>query len=68
MMLVNQKQEKDFGKVTSDKSLEGQLLIGHCSCTLVLEKGFCIDYGWDSSSKVVVEKREEGLLIRKARI
>lgn len=40
-------------------------LTGHRSATLVIPKDFAREYGLDEPSHVIVEKRPEGLLIKK---
>lgn len=40
-------------------------LAGRCSCTLVIPKDFAREYGLDKPSHVIIEKRREGLLIKK---
>ena len=40
-------------------------ITGKCSCTLVIPKEFAREYGLDQPSHVVVEKQDEGLLIKK---
>lgn len=43
-------------------------LTGQCSCTLVIPKEFAKEYGLDKPSHVIVEKRPEGILIRKLEV
>ena len=40
-------------------------LAGHCSCTLVIPKEFAREYGLDKPSHVVIERKPEGILIKK---
>jgi hypothetical protein len=40
-------------------------LAGACSCTLVIPKEFAKDYGLDKPAHVLLEKKQEGILIRK---
>jgi hypothetical protein len=54
--------EKQFQE---EKKIVTTWITGQLSCTLVIPKGFARDYGLDSTSHVIVEKQEEGLLIRK---
>lgn len=54
---MNETQEK--------KEIVKTWLAGNCSCTLVIPKEFAREYGLDKPSHVVVEKKKEGLLIRK---
>jgi hypothetical protein len=43
-------------------------LAGHCSCTLVIPKDFAKDYGLDKPSHVILEKKSDGILIRKLQV
>ena len=43
-------------------------LAGQSSCTLVIPKDFAKEYGLDQPAHVIVEKRPEGLLIRKLQL
>jgi hypothetical protein len=43
-------------------------LAGHCSCTLVIPKEFAKEYGLDKPAHVILEKKAEGILIRKLKI
>jgi hypothetical protein len=43
-------------------------LAGHCSCTLVIPKDFAREYGLDKPSHVIVEKKPDGILIRKIEV
>jgi hypothetical protein len=52
----------------SDKEITRTWLAGHCSCTLIIPKDFARDYGLDKPSHVVLEKRDEGILIRKLEV
>ena len=49
---------------TDNKEVTKTWLTGH-SCTLVIPKRFAKEYGLDRPSHVVIEKRADGLLIRK---
>ncbi|MDQ6667511.1 MAG: AbrB/MazE/SpoVT family DNA-binding domain-containing protein [Thermoproteota archaeon] len=40
-------------------------LAGHCSCTLVIPKEFAREYGLDKPAHVILEKKRDGILIRK---
>jgi hypothetical protein len=51
-----------------DKQIVRTWLAGHCSCTLVVPKDFARDYGLDRPSHVILEKKPEGILIRKLEI
>jgi bifunctional DNA-binding transcriptional regulator/antitoxin component of YhaV-PrlF toxin-antitoxin module len=43
-------------------------ITGNCSATLVIPKDFAKEYGLDKPSHVIVEKKPEGILIRKLEI
>lgn len=47
------------------EQIESTWLVGSASCTLIIPKAFAIKYGIDEPSKVVVEGRDNGILIRK---
>jgi hypothetical protein len=49
----------------SNKEICRTWLAGHCSCTLVIPKDFAKEYGLDQPSHVMLEKKKEGILIRK---
>ena len=51
-----------------DKEIIKTWLTGSCSCTLVIPKEFAKEYGLDKPSHVIVEKKPEGILIRKLEI
>ena len=40
-------------------------ITGKSSCTLVIPKEFATEYGLDNPSHVIIEKREDGMLIKK---
>jgi len=40
-------------------------ITGKSSCTLVIPKEFAAEYGLDNPSHVIIEKRHDGMLIRK---
>ena len=50
---------------TRNKEITKTWLSGNSSCTLVIPKKFAKEYGLDKPSHVVIEKRAEGLLVRK---
>ena len=52
----------------TDKEIIRTWLAGHSSCTLVIPKEFAKQYGLDKPSHVIVEKKNEGILIRKLEI
>jgi hypothetical protein len=58
-------KEKEY---KHDKEIVRSWLAGHCSCTLVIPKDFAKDYGLDKPSHVLLEKKQEGILIRKLEI
>lgn len=41
---------------------------GQNSCTLIIPKAIALEYGLDEPSHVVLERREEGILIRRVEI
>jgi hypothetical protein len=49
----------------SNKEIIKTWLAGHCSCTLVIPKDFAKEYGLDKPAHVVLEKKSNGILIRK---
>lgn len=49
----------------SNKEIIKTWLAGHCSCTLVIPKDFAREYGLDQPAHVVLEKKPNGILIRK---
>jgi hypothetical protein len=53
---------------TSEKEIIRTWLAGHSSCTLVIPKEFAKQYGLDRPSHVIVEKKSDGILIRKLEI
>ena len=48
-----------------NKEIVKTWITGNSSCTLVIPKRFAIEYGLDKPSHVIIEKRAEGLLVRK---
>ena len=40
-------------------------ITGKSSCTLVIPKEFATEYGLDHPSHVIIEKRKDGMLIKK---
>jgi bifunctional DNA-binding transcriptional regulator/antitoxin component of YhaV-PrlF toxin-antitoxin module len=50
---------------TENKEITKTWLTGNSSCTLVIPKGFAREYGLDKPTHIIIEKRQEGLLIRK---
>ena len=51
--------------LTENKEIVRIYLTGNCSATLVIPREFAKYYGLDKPSHVIIEKREDGLLIRK---
>jgi len=51
-----------------DKEIIRTWLSGNCSCTLVLPKDFAKEYGLDKPAHVIVQKTQDGLLIKKLEI
>lgn len=49
----------------NNKEIIKTWLAGHCSCTLVIPKDFAREYGLDKPAHVVLEKKSNGILIRK---
>jgi hypothetical protein len=49
----------------SNKEIIKTWLAGHCSCTLVIPKDFAREYELDQPAHVVLEKKPDGILIRK---
>jgi Antidote-toxin recognition MazE, bacterial antitoxin len=43
-------------------------ITGHNSCTLIIPREFAREYGLDEPSDVVVERKPEGILIRKIEV
>ncbi|MGH9978491.1 MAG: hypothetical protein ACRD8Z_22070 [Nitrososphaeraceae archaeon] len=52
----------------NDKEIIRTWLAGNQSCTLVIPKNFAREYNLDKPTHVIVEKKKEGLLIRKLEI
>jgi len=50
---------------TGDKEITKTWITGKKSCTLVIPKRFAIEYGLGEPTHIVIEKRDDGLLIRK---
>jgi len=40
-------------------------ITGKSSCTLVIPKDFAKEYGLDIPSHIIIEKRDDGMLIKK---
>jgi len=53
---------------TDNKQVTKTWITGSCSCTLVIPKEFAKEYGLDKPSHVVIEKKPDGLLIRKLEV
>jgi len=52
-------------EINGNKQIVRTWLTGKSSCTLVIPKEFAKEYGLDEPSHVIVEKLDEGLLIKK---
>ncbi len=50
---------------TNTKAIGKIWLTGQTSPTLVIPKKFAMEYGLDKPSHVILEKKEEGILIKK---
>ncbi len=48
-----------------NKEITKTWISGQNSCTLIIPRSVAKEYGLDSPSHVIVEKTEEGILIRK---
>jgi hypothetical protein len=53
---------------TNKKEIKKTWISGQNSCTLVIPRSVAKEYGLDLPSHVIVEKRPEGILIRKLEI
>ena len=49
----------------NSKQIVRTWITGKSSCTLVIPKDFAKEYGLDTPSHVVIEKRHDGMLIKK---
>jgi hypothetical protein len=54
-----------MNETLENKEIIKTWLAGHSSCTLVIPKGFAREYGLDKPSHVVIERKPEGILIKK---
>jgi hypothetical protein len=50
-----------------DKEIIKTWLAGRVSCTLVIPRDFAREYGLDKPAHVVLEKKPDGIMIRKLR-
>jgi len=57
-----------MNETLENKEIIKTWLAGHCSCTLVIPKEFAREYGLDKPSHVVIEKKAEGILIKKLQV
>ena len=48
-----------------NKAIAKTWITGNSSCTLVIPKSFAKQYGFDKPTHIIIEKRPDGLLIRK---
>jgi hypothetical protein len=55
-------------KEVDQKEITRTWLAGQRSCTLVIPKDFAKEYGLDEPSHVILEKKHEGILIKKLEI
>jgi hypothetical protein len=49
----------------NNKEIIKTCLAGHVSCTLVIPRDFAKEYGLDKPAHVVLEKKPDGIMIRK---
>lgn len=63
-MINNMEDNKNVNK----KEIIKTWLAGQSSCTLVIPKDFAKEYGLDQPSHVIIEKRPEGILIKKLQV
>jgi len=54
-----------MSKITESKEIIRTWLTGKSSCTLVIPKEFAKEYGLDIPSHVIIEKKTDGLFIKK---
>ena len=54
-----------MSKVNESKEIIRTWLTGKNSCTLVIPKEFAKEYGLDIPSHVIIEKKADGLFIKK---
>ena len=52
----------------NSKEITKTWITGNSSCTLVIPKGFAVEYGLDEPTHIIIEKRSAGLLIKKLEI
>ncbi len=55
-------------KEVNNKEIIKTWLTGQTSCTLVIPKDFAKEYGLDKPSHVIIEKKPDGLLIKKLEV
>ena len=53
---------------TNNKEITKTWISGQNSCTLIIPKSVAKEYGLDTPSHVIVEKKPEGILIRKLEV
>jgi len=61
-------QQDEYDKQNRAKEIVRTWITGNCSATLVIPREFAKEYGLDQPSHVLVEKKTDGLLIRKLEI
>ena len=57
-----------LNKVMSDYKIAKTWISGQHSATLIIERSLAEEYGLTEPSHVVLEKRKEGILIRKLKV
>jgi hypothetical protein len=62
------KNNMEENKSVNNKEIIKTWLAGQSSCTLVIPKDFAKEYGLDQPSHVIIEKKPEGLLIKKLQV
>jgi antitoxin component of MazEF toxin-antitoxin module len=61
-------KEYEDDKQNRVKEIVRTWITGNCSATLVIPREFAKEYGLDQPSHVIVEKKSDGLLIRKLEV
>jgi hypothetical protein len=68
-MIENNQYPSDTTKQNDQtREITRTFITGQNSCTLIIPKSVALEYGLTSPSHVVVERIEEGILIRKLKI
>jgi len=55
-------------ETSENKEIIRTWLTGNCSCTLVIPRRFAKEYGLEKPTHVIIEKRSDGLLIKKLQV